>query len=139
MNIIIFHKKWVQKLKKNTCLWIKTTDPNNLHVPPWRSTWSIRKICKNLTPRIATVPKIWPFEPTAKTITEAETTTRSEIKGERRNVKDVGKILLLKLNTRNCSNFHFKHIEKIECTTLFVEKVCAWIQTHYIILLVLPW
>jgi len=26
------------------------TEPSNRHVPPWRSTWSMRSICKNRTP-----------------------------------------------------------------------------------------
>lgn len=68
------------KRKHNSFTWrcIKTTDPSNLHVPPWRSTWSIRNICKNLMPRIALVAKTWPLLPSVSTTIEAITTIRSK-------------------------------------------------------------
>lgn len=33
-----------------TCRWMKTTEPRRRHVPPWRSTCSIRKICRKRIP-----------------------------------------------------------------------------------------
>lgn len=33
-----------------TWRWIKTTDPRSLHVPPWRSTWSMRRIWRKRMP-----------------------------------------------------------------------------------------
>ena len=63
-----------------TCLWMKTTEPKSLHVPPCLSTWSIRRICRNRTPRMAEVAKTCPLEPKAKTTTDADTTIRSRKK-----------------------------------------------------------
>lgn len=61
-----------------TCRWIKTTDPSSLQVPPCRSTWSIRKICRNRIPRIADVANTCPLEPNVRTTIEATTTIKSE-------------------------------------------------------------
>lgn len=33
-----------------TCRWMKTTDPKSLHVPPCRSTCSMRRICRKRMP-----------------------------------------------------------------------------------------
>ena len=57
---------------------MKTTEPSNRHVPPCLSTCSIRRICRNRIPRIADVAKTWPFEPTDKTIIDADTTIKSK-------------------------------------------------------------
>lgn len=43
-------KKQIWRETTSTCRWIKTTDPRSLHVPPCRSTWSIRKICRKRIP-----------------------------------------------------------------------------------------
>ena len=68
----MLYRKWF------TCRWMKTTEPNSRQVPPCRSTWSMRRIWRNLTPRIAPVAKTCPLEPTTKTTAEAITTMRSE-------------------------------------------------------------
>lgn len=61
-----------------TCLWMKTTEPSNLQVPPCLSTCSMRSIWRNRMPRIADVANTWPFEPTDNTTMEATTTIKSE-------------------------------------------------------------
>ena len=60
-----------------TCLWMKTTDPRSLQVPPCLSTWSMRRIWRKRMPRMAEVAKTCPFEPTASTTIDADTTIRS--------------------------------------------------------------
>ena len=59
---------------------MKTTEPRSRHVPPWRSTWSIRRICKNRMPLMAEVANTWPLLPTDKTTMDATTTIKSEKK-----------------------------------------------------------
>lgn len=62
-----------------TCLWMKTTDPSRRHVPPCRSTWSMRRICRKRIPLMADVANTCPLEPTDSTTMEATTTIRSAI------------------------------------------------------------
>lgn len=60
-----------------TCRWMKTTEPSKRHVPPCRSTWSIRRICRNRIPRIALVANTCPLLPNVSTTSDATTTMRS--------------------------------------------------------------
>lgn len=62
-----------------TCRWMNTTLPRSLHVPPCRSTWSIRNIWRKRMPRIALVAKTCPLLPNVNTTNEATTTMRSEM------------------------------------------------------------
>ena len=48
----------------SSCLWMKTTEPKSLHVPPCRSTCNMRRICRNRIPRMAEVANTCPLEPT---------------------------------------------------------------------------
>ncbi len=64
---------------------MNTTDPRSLQVPPCLSTWSIRRICRNLMPLMAEVAKTWPLEPTDSTTMDALTTIRSEKKNNNNN------------------------------------------------------
>lgn len=61
----------------SSCLWMKTTDPSSLHVPPCLSTCSIRRICKKRMPLMADVANTCPFEPTDSTTMDATTTIKS--------------------------------------------------------------
>lgn len=70
-----------------TCLWMKTTEPRSLQVPPCLSTWSMRRIWRKRIPRMAEVANTWPLEPTERTTIDAETTMRSERKGTRLSTK----------------------------------------------------
>lgn len=63
--------------KPLTCLWINTTDPNSLQVPPCLSTCNIRRIWRNLIPRMADVANTCPLEPSVRTTIEATTTIKS--------------------------------------------------------------
>lgn len=64
---------------------MNTTDPRSLHVPPCRSTWSIRRICRNLIPLIALVANTCPLLPTVSTTSDATTTIKSVcFRGEKR-------------------------------------------------------
>lgn len=56
---------------------MNTTEPNNLHVPPCLSTWSIRRICRKRIPRMADVANTCPLEPSVRTTIEATTTIKS--------------------------------------------------------------
>jgi hypothetical protein len=78
-SFLIFNRNGFLGFYLYTCLWMKTTEPRSRHVPPWRSTWSIRRICRKRIPLMADVANTCPLEPTERTTMEATTTIRSEI------------------------------------------------------------
>lgn len=53
-NLLRFTKKNIKRYTQHyfepTCRWIKTTDPRSLHVPPCRSTCSMRRIWRKRMP-----------------------------------------------------------------------------------------
>ena len=82
MQLSFYITAWIDRryllATRLTCRWMKTTDPRSLQVPPWRSTWSIRRIWRNLIPLMAEVANTWPLEPTERTTIDADTTIKSE-------------------------------------------------------------